>query len=115
MQRFKQFLLKLSEEDLNKLEQQAKRHGLKKTEYIRTLIQTIHIAENVKEDSKGNMKFQIGEYGYLLEKEYLEQFAKEMETFFKGIEKRMQRVIITNPKSDKRVLHKNFPKSKKVA
>lgn len=115
MQANKQLLLNLSLEDFKLLEDQANSHGLAKSEYIRTLIQTIHIANSVKEDEKGNITFSLGNYGFKLDKKYLEDFSMQMEGFFKGIEKRMQRVIISKPKGTKKVMYRQTNKSKKTA
>lgn len=117
MENNKQLLINLSAEDFKILDNQAKKNGLKKSEYIRLLIQTIHIAETtkIKEDNVGNITFNIGEYGYRLEKEFLENYAKELEGFFNGIEKRMKKVILSKPKANKRVMMRQVTKSKKVA
>lgn len=108
-------LLRLSADDMRILEKLSASQGLRKSEYIRMLIQTIHIAESLREDKNGNMRFEIGEYGYILEKEFIEQYAKQMETFFMGIEKQMQRAIISQPKPNKRVMMRKVVKPKKVA
>lgn len=108
-------LLRLSSEDMRILDKLSASQGLRKSEYIRMLIQTIHIAESLKEDKNGNMSFQIGEYGYIIDKEFIEEYAKQMEGFFVGIEKRMQRAIISQPKPNKRVMMRKVVKPKKVA
>jgi hypothetical protein len=109
--------VRLSDEDMKILENLSAKQGLKKAEYIRMLLQTIHIAETtkVKEDTKGNITFNIGDYGFRLEKDFLEGYAKELEGFFNGIEKRMKKVILSKPKANKRLMMKQVSKSKKVA
>jgi predicted DNA-binding protein len=97
----KSILINLSDKDMEILENLASNQGLKKSEYIRMLLQTIHIAESLKEEN-GNIKFEIGGYGYILEKEFIEEYAKQMETFFEGIEKRLHRAIIKPKKSNKK-------------
>jgi len=110
-------LLRLSEEDMIMLNELSQKAGLKNSEYLRLIIQTIYIAETTKvnEDKKGNMTFKIGEYGFRLEKEFLEGYAKELEGFFNGIEKRMKKVILSKPKANKKLMMRQVVKSKKVA
>ena len=107
--------LRLSTDDMKILEELSSRQGLRKAEYIRMLLQTIYIAETTKEDSKGTYKFKIGEYGFMLDKEFIEQYAKELEGFFLDIEKRMQKVILSLPKRDKEIRIRKVVKPKKVA
>lgn len=110
-------LLRLSSEDMRMLTELSEKQGLKKAEYLRMLLQTIYIAETtkVKEDSKGNITFNIGDYGYRLEKEFIEGYAKELEGFFNGIEKRMKKVILSKPKANKRLMMRQVTKRQKVA
>jgi predicted DNA-binding protein len=107
--------LRLSESDWMMLDTLSKKQGLKKSEYLRLLIQTIYIAETTKPDDKGSYKIRFGEYGFTLDKEFIEQYAKELEGFFMGIEKRMQKVVLSQTKRDKEVRVKRVLKPKKVA
>ena len=97
------------------LNELAKKTGLMKSEYLRLIIQTIYIAETTKPDDKGTYKIRFGEYGFTLDKEFIEEYAKELESFFKGIEKRMEKVVLSQTKRNKEIRIKNLPKHKKVA
>lgn len=107
--------LRLSESDMAMLETLAKKQGLMKAEYIRLLIQTIYIAETTKPDDKGTYKIRFGEYGFTLDKEFIEEYAKELESFFVGIEKRMEKVVLSQSKRSKEVRLRKVVKPKKVA
>jgi len=108
-------LLRLSESDMDMLDKLAKSKGLMKSEYLRLLIQTIYIAETTKPDDKGTYKIRFGEYGFTLDKEFIEQYAKELEGFFEGIEKRMEKVVLSQTKRNKEVRVKRVIKTKNVA
>ena len=108
-------LLRLSEHDMSMLDVLAKKQGLMKSEYLRLLIQTIYIAEHTAPDDKGVYKIRFGEYGFTLDKEFIEQYAKELEGFFVGIEKRMEKVVLSQTKRNKEVRIKRVVKPKKVA
>jgi len=108
-------LLRLSADDMKILEDLSSKQGLRKSEYIRMLLQTIHIAETTKQDAKGNYKIKNGEYGFMLDKEFIEQYAKELESFFVGIEKRMEKVILSQAKRTKEVRVRKVVKPKKAA
>lgn len=108
-------LLRLSESDMAMLDTLAKNQGLMKSEYLRLLIQTIYIAETTKLDDKGTYKIRFGEYGFTLDKEFIEQYAKELESFFVGIEKRMEKVVLSQTKRNKEVRVKRIVKPKKAA
>lgn len=107
--------LRLSENDWMMLDTLAKKQGLKKSEYLRLLIQIIYIAETTKPNEKEMYKIRFGEYGFTLDKEFIEQYAKELEGFFVGIEKRMEKVVLSQTKRNKEVRVKRIVKPKKVA
>lgn len=104
----KQLLLNLSDSDMEILNTLSSKQGLKKSEYLRMLLQSLWIAETLKEDKRGNFKFEIGGYGYVLEKEFIEEYISQLQGLFEGIEKRIKRVDI-KPKGYRP------PKAKKVA
>jgi predicted DNA-binding protein len=108
-------LLRLSETDMTMLNELSEKQGLMKSEYLRLLIQTIYIAETTKTDKNGNYQIRVGEYGFQLEKEFIEQYAKELEGFFMGIEKKLENVILSQTKRKKEVRIKRSIKAKKVA
>jgi hypothetical protein len=110
-------LLRLSSEDMKMLTELSEKQGLKKAEYLRMLLQTIYIAETtkVKEDKKGNITFNIGDYGYRLERKFIEDYAKELEKFFEGIGERMKRVKLSNPKPNKKVMMRQVVKKQEMA
>lgn len=89
--------------DYKMLTEQSARLNLSRSEYIRAIIQSIGIAESLKEDDKGNVSVRIGEYGYRLSKEDMEGIARQLEDAFTTISKQYQRVIIAKPKGKKRV------------
>jgi len=107
--------LRLSESDMAMLDTLANKQGLAKSEYLRLLIQTIYIAETTSPDDKGTYKFNFGEYGFTLDKEFIEQYAKELEGWFMGIEKRMEKVSLSQTKRNKEVRIRRVIKPKKVA
>jgi hypothetical protein len=108
-------LLRLSESDMAMLDELCNRQGLNRSEYLRLIIQTIYIAETTSPDDKGTYKIRFGEYGFTLDKEFIEQYAKELEGFFKGIEKRMEKVVLSQTKRNKEVRIRRGIKPKKVA
>jgi predicted DNA-binding protein len=108
-------LLRLSESDMAMLDTLATKQGLAKSEYLRLIIQTIYIAETTSPNDKGAYKFNFGEYGFTLDKEFIEQYAKELEGFFVGIEKRMEKVLLSQTKRNKEVRIRRVVKPKKVA
>jgi hypothetical protein len=111
----KNLLVGLSDEDMEILDKLSKKQGLRKSEYIRALIQSLWIAETLKENEKGNYTFEIGGYGYVLEKDFMEGFVKGLEPLFQDIEKQLNRAKIKVKKTDRRVLIRNAMKYKKVA
>ena len=108
-------LLRLSESDMSMLDALCNKQGLNRSEYLRLIIQTIYIAEITKPDDKGAYKIRFGEYGFTLDKEFIEQFAMELEGFFVGIEKRMEKVVLSQTKRDKEVRVRRGVKPPKVA
>jgi len=107
--------LRLSETDMNMLDYLSKNQGLMKSEYLRLLIQTLYIAETTKPDINGNYKINVGDYGFQLDKDFIEDYAKELEGFFNGIEKRMEKVVLSQTKTNKAIRIKRAIKPKKVA
>jgi hypothetical protein len=108
-------LLRLSDNDMKMLNELSEKQGLMKSEYLRLLIQTLYIAETTKPDTKGNYKFVVGDYGFQLDKDFIEDYAKELEGFFNGIEKRMEKVVLSQTKTNKAIRIKRAIKAKKVA
>jgi len=108
-------LLRLSKTDMSMLDELSQRQGLMKSEYLRLLIQTLYIAETTQLNDKGEYKIKIGQYGFTLDNDFIEQYAKELESVFKGLEKRLDKVVLSQTKSTKNLRVKRSIKPKKVA
>lgn len=101
--------------DYKMLTEQSEKLNLSRSEYIRAIIQSIGIAESLKEDESGNVSVKIGDYGYRLSKEDMEGIARQLEDAFTTISKQYQRVIIAKPKGKKRVYNARLKVRKKAA
>lgn len=74
--------LNLSKSDYKILQDQSKKTGLAMSEWLRLIIQVFGISEQASqwEPSKGNLKFELGGYGFEFPVEYLMNIAKAFES-----------------------------------
>lgn len=102
----KQILIRFSTEDIKILNQLSKNENLKKSEYLRLIIKIIYIAKQTK--SNDQLVYNINEYGYKLKKDYIKNFAKDLEILFKGMDKIIEKIILVDTISDKKIMYKKI-------
>jgi len=77
--------LLLSNSDFKYLQDISNRFGLKKSEFLRLLIQSLKISEAVA--TKKGTEVQVGGYGIEFSPETLQSFAEQIEALFEGVGK----------------------------
>lgn len=95
--------LLLSKSDFKYLQDISDRCGLKKSEFLRLLIQSMKIGEAVA--TKKGTEVQVGGYGIEISPDALQSFAEQIEGLFKGVSKGIK---ITHVKT------KGYPTKRRV-
>ena len=75
----------LSESDFEFLRQISDRFGIKRSEFLRLLIQGLRVGESAM--NKEGAKVEIGGYGFEFSNEYLESFIGQIEPILEGFGK----------------------------
>jgi hypothetical protein len=85
MRHFKQVCVPMSESDFNFLQSISDQFQLKKSEFIRLLIQGLKVGESAM--TKQGAKVEVGGYGLEFSQEDLELFVKQLEPILEGLGK----------------------------
>jgi hypothetical protein len=85
MRHGKSVSLILSESDFNFLQSISNQFGVKKSEFLRLLIQGLKVGESAM--SKQGAKVEVGGYGLEFSQEDLELFVKQLEPILEGLGK----------------------------
>jgi predicted transcriptional regulator len=98
--------VELSPKEYIILQKLAEDCNISKAEYLRLIIQGIHLGDQI---NKGENKVEFGGYGYSFKPE-------EMESLFQEVSEKLQKAIVITPTiGEKRVRYKRIKTGKKVA